>query len=248
MSRDALLAAWERQVDWIGNVLTKDGVEGCVLQPVGQMPAAATALVRHAFQSDNYIHRKVGAALGGYVTDADHHLLKELFEGERTRDAKMPADSRERLFCQSVVEDIVFAAARWCRSDDLRTAGLDLSSDVVRRTIDGEYWNTASYAMTTLCFYREAGAAELLKRFHAFCTPSGLPFRRKPRLPEHPSRPTLEQERQFAQGLAAGNPATLRSIERLLDQKDDGARQVALSADARQWLNGLLDLARTEDA
>ena len=248
MSRDALLAAWERHVDWIGAVLMKDGVEGCVLQPVGQVSAAATALVRHSFRSDNYIRRKVGAALGGYVTAADHHLLTELFEAERTRDAKMSADSRERLLCQSVVEDIVFAAARWCRSDDLRAAGLDLSTDVVRRTIDGEYWNTASYAMTTLCFYRKAGAAELLKRFHAFCTPSRLPFRGKPRLPEHPSRPTLEQERQFARGLAAENPATLRSIERVLNQKDDAARQVKLDGDARQWLDGLLDLARAEDA
>lgn len=241
-----MLAMWDRNIDWVGDRLMKDGVEGCVLQPVGQLPAAATDLVRHSFASERYIRRKVGAALAGYMTDADHRLLQELLEAERARDAGLPRDSMARLACQSVVEDIVFAAARWCRTNDLRPAALGLLSDVVRITIDGEYWNTASYAMTTLCHYREPGAFELLKRFHAFCTPSGLPFRRSPRLPEHPSRPTLEQERQFAKALAAENPATLRAIERVLDQKDEAARQVALADDAKQWLSELLDLARAE--
>lgn len=248
MSREALRAAWNRNVDWIGDRLMKDGVEGCVLQPVAQLPAAATDLVRHSVASERYMRRKVGATLAGYITAADPHLLRELLEAERARDAGLPRDSMARLTCQSVVEDIVFAAARWCKTNDLKPAALTLLSEVVRLTLDGEYWNTASYAMTTLCHYREPGASDLLKRFQAFCTPSGLPFRRAPRLPDHPSRPTLEQERQFAKELAANNPATLRSIEGLLDQKDAAAQQVALGEDARQWLNGLIDLARVEDA
>jgi hypothetical protein len=228
-------------VDAIGRVLMKDGVEGCILQPIGEVPAAAAELVHHTFNSDNYLRRKIAAALAGYAVSADGPLLKELFDGERTRDSALPPDSRERLYSQSVVEDVVFAAARWCRKEELRPPAVAVLADVVRRTLAGEYWNTASYAMATLRHYNEPGSAELLKQFQAFCTPSLL---RKVRPPEHPSRPTLEQERQFAKGLAAGNPATLGSIEQVLAQKDEAARRVALDDDTKQWLAGLLDLAR----
>ena len=58
------------------------------------------------------------------------------------------------------------------------------------------------------------------------------------------SRPILEQERQFAKGLAAGNPGTLNSIANLLAQKDEAARQFVLSDDVKGWLTRLLELAR----
>ena len=241
MSRAELLAAWDSRADAIGRVLMKDGVEGCILQPVGEVPAAAAELVRHTFKSDNYTRRKIAAALAGYVAAADGPLLRELFDGERARDGALPRDSRDRLYSQSVVEDVVFATGRWCRKEELRPPAFAVLSDVVHRTLAGEYWNTASHAMTTLRYYNEPSSAELLKRFQAFCTPSLL---RKVRPPEHPSRPTLEQERQFAKGLAAGNPATLGSIERVLAQKDEAARRVALDDDTKRWLAGLLDLAR----
>ena len=220
----------------------KDGIEGCILQPVGEVPEAAAELVRHTFKSDNYVRRKIAATLAGYIAAADGSLLRELFDAERTRDAALPADSRERLYSQSVVEDVVFAAARWCRREELRRPGLAVLSDVVRRTLAGEYWNTASYALATLRYYNEPGSAELLKQFQAFCTPTLL---RKVRPPEHPSRPTLDQERQFAKGLTAGNPGTLGSIEQVLAQKDEAARRVTLDDDTRQWLAGLLDLGRS---
>src|SRR5690348_13681574 len=109
MSQAELLTTWEGRIDWIGNGLMNDGVEGCVLQPIGQAPAAATKLVRHSFESGNYIHRKVSASLGGYIETAEPTLLQELFDAERTRDATLAADSLERLYCQSAVEDIVFS-------------------------------------------------------------------------------------------------------------------------------------------
>lgn len=242
MSRAELLATWDNRVDAIGGVLMKDGVEGCILEPVGQVPAAGAELVRHTFNSDNYMRRKIAATLAGYLATADGPLLKELFDEERTRDAALPPDSRERLYSQSVVEDVVFAAARWCRTEDLRPRAFAVLSDVVQRTLAGEYWNTASYAMTTLRYYNEAGSAALLKQFSAYCTPSLL---RKVRPPEHPSRPTLDQERQFAKGLTAGNPGTLGSIEQVLADKDDAVRRVTLDDDTKQWLAGLLDLARS---
>jgi hypothetical protein len=246
MSRDKLLEMWENLVNWIGDELMRDGVEGYVLRPLGQLSAPATELVRHSFKSDNYTHRKVAAALTGYIERPDHDLLRELFRAERTRDARLPADNFERLYCQSVVEDIVFSAVRWCRNQDLRVPGFALLSEVVEATTTGEYWNTASYAITTLCYYNELNSPKLLKRFQAFCTPSGIPLFGKVALPKHPSRPTLEQERQFAKGLAMRNAATLNSIENLLNEKDHSAAQVVMSDDTKQWFGEFIKVARDE--
>jgi|ERR1700733_7077732 len=242
MSRDQLFEMWEQLASWIGDELMNDGIEGCVLRPLGQMSTSATELVHHSFKSENYFRRKVAAALAGYIENPASDLLRELLDEERARDARLPADSAERLYCQSVVEDIVFSAARWCRKEDLKLPAFALLSQIVEATITGEYWNSACYAMATLCYYNES--PQLLKRFQAFCTPSGLPLFGKVALPRHPSRPTLEQEKQFAKALAARNTATLNSIEKLLDEKDQSAVQISMSDENKQWLEKFIQVAR----
>jgi hypothetical protein len=242
MSRDELFEMWEQLASWVGDELMSNGIEGCVLRPVGQMSTSAIELVRHSFKSENYFRRKVAAALAGYIENPDPGLLSELFDEERARDARLPADSIERLYCQSVVEDIVFSAARWCRKEDLKLPAFALLSKIVEATITGEYWNSACYAIATLCYYNQS--PELLKRFQAYCTPSGLPLFGKVALPKHPSRPTLEQEKQFAKGLAARNTATLNSIEKLLDEKDQAAVQISMSDENKQWLQKFIQVAR----
>jgi hypothetical protein len=139
-----------------------------------------------------------------------------------------------RFETQSVVEDIVFAATRWARDPGLRPAGLALLRSIVQRTIAGEYWNTASYALTTLCRHADPEAPELLRRFRAF---AGGPA------PSHPSKPSLTQERSFADNLLAGNPGTLLAIEGVLDGKDEAA-SAKLDDEARAARDALCETAR----
>lgn len=234
MSREEIFEQWNQLVPWISDELMGDGCEGCVLRPLSRVHGAVE-LVRYSCKSDTYTHRKVAAALAGYLEHPAPDLLKELLSAERARDAALPSDALERLYCQSVVEDIVFSAARWCRNTHFRLPAFNVLSEIVEATIAGEYWNTASYAMATLCFYNEQGSPQLLKRFQAFCAPR-MPFLGKANHSNHPSRPTLEQERQFAKGLTERNSATLQSIEKLLDEKDQSATRVAMSADNEKWL------------
>ena len=188
MSKYDLDSAWFRVADWCAYDLTKDGYEGVVLQPLGQFPAAATTVVRAAAQSDNYMHRKTAASLAGWICKPETSLLDDLFCAEVTRDTNPKTDDLRRLDTQSVVEDIIFAATRWAREQSLQQSAFALLTSIVQRTIDGEYWNTSSYAMTTLVRHSADGAADLLARFQSFA--NGTP-------PQHPSRPSLTQERNF---------------------------------------------------
>jgi hypothetical protein len=128
----------------------------------------------------------------------------------------MPKDDLRRLDTQSVVEDIVFSAAFWARREHSRLPAVQLLRNIVECTLAEEYWNTASYAMTTLCRHQTPGCGELLTRFQEFASSSKV---------NHPSRPSLTQEKEFAQNLAAKNPKTLQAIESLLDHEEEHSRQ-----------------------
>ena len=189
------------------------------LMPVGARPKAATFLVKQSFTSEDFNRRKVAATLAGYIEKPEHLLLLGLFNSERARDAAMQPDSPDRIYCQSVMEDIVFSAIRWCRNPALKQQGLSILSSLVEKTIAGEYWNTSSYAMATLCFYSTPNSQQLLKEFQAYSEPSVFPFFGKVKVPKHPSNPSLGQEKEFAKGLTANNPQTIKAIENLLDEK-----------------------------
>lgn len=234
MSQYDLFSAWFRVADWCAYDLAKDGYEGVVLQPLGGFPKAATAIARAAAQSDNYMHRKIAASLAGWIREPEISLLDDLFCWEVARDANLKSDDTRRLDTQSVVEDIVFAATRWARQESLQDAAFALLTQIVQSTIDGEYWNTSSYAMTTLVRHSADGAADLLARFQSFA--NGPP-------PEHPSRPSLTQEREFADNLVAGNSQTFAAIEAVLDGKDQ-ALETDLDENSRAAINDLCDVAR----
>jgi hypothetical protein len=170
MSEYDLLAAWFRVADWAAYDLAKEGAEGIVLKPLGRHSKAATFLARSAFSSSNYQHRKLAARLAGWVQQPPLDLLAHLFQHETERDRRMPKDDFGRLETQSVVEDIVFSAAFWARREHSRPAAVQLLRDVVERTLAGEYWNSASYAMTTLFRHQVPGYSELLTRFLEFAS------------------------------------------------------------------------------
>jgi hypothetical protein len=238
MSEYDLLAAWFRIADWAAYDLTKQGAEGIVLKPLGRNSKAATLIARSGFTSTNYHYRKLAASLVGWVQLPPLDLLTQLFQQETERDRHMPKDDLGRLDTQSVVEDIVFSAAFWARREQSRPAAVQLLREVVERTLAGEYWNTASYAMTTLCRHQAPGCGELLKRFQEFASTAKV---------NHPSRPSLTQEKEFAQNLAAENPKTLQAIESLLDQREEAA-SANLDENSRAALDELLQAAEKFDA
>lgn len=215
-----------------------DGYEALVLKPLANYPHSAQLIARDAATSDQYQHRKVAAALVGWIAECKEELLKELLDQERARDRTLAKDDFGRLDSQSVVEDVVFSATRWMRRSAQRDAAIDVLEAIVQRTIEGEYWNTASYAITTLCRYRSPGFDTLLSSFAAFS--QGRP-------PVHPTRPSLAQERNFAEKLQARDPSTLESMERLLAQQDEAAT-ADLDAPSQGSMDRLMDAARTADA
>src|SRR5262245_36175106 len=234
-----LLDNWFRLADWAAGDLMKDRYEGLVLKPVAKFPKACAFIIWLGAQSQNYKHRKLVAALTGCTPQAGAGILRYVLETEIRRDASLPKDDLARLFTQSVMEDVVFAASRWMRDEGGRSAAVEALRTVVERTIAGEYWNSAAYALTTLCRYEVGGHDELLERFQQFARGAHI---------EHPSRPSLSQEKDFAHHLAARNPATLDAIEGILNEVDAAARTTTLDANSRSAIEALATVARDFDA
>jgi hypothetical protein len=234
MNEYDLLAVWFRVAGWVAYDLSQSGAEGIVLKPLGQYPKAATFIARAASKSSVFQHRKIAACLAGWIKQPPPDLVQDLFQQEAERDRQLPTKDLRRLDTQSVVEDIVFSAAFWARNPNTRQAGFDLLRSVVERTIGGEYWNTSSYAITTLLHHQAPGASELLTRFHDFAMNAKV---------DHPSNPSLTQEREFAQNLMAKNPKTLGVIESLLDQKMEAAAGEGLDENSRAAIDELVQFA-----
>ena len=185
---DSVIGAWV----WD---LCRDGLEAAILKPLAQYRSASLHLVDRMRGSDNFAERKVAATIVGFLgANAPADLLDQLFEAEGARDRATKNDG-ERLETQSVVEDIVFAATRWCRDSERKDAGLAVLRKVVEHTLAGEYWNTSSYAMMGLARHAPADARDLLTRFTVYA--KGSP-------PTHPSKPTMAQERDFADSIGNG--------------------------------------------
>jgi len=226
-----LLAVWFRVADWAAYDLSKNGHEGIVLKPLGIHANAATFIARSAFTSSVYMHRKIGANLLGWIQQPPLSLLGELFQEEVERDSQLEQDDLKRLDSQSVVEDLVFSAAFWMRNIHSRTAAIEFLQTLVERTIAGEYWNTASYAMTVLCQYQTRGCGDLLHRFQRFAATASV---------KHPCKPSLSQEKEFTESLLANNPETLGTIDSLLDQRLQSANPENLDKNSRDAINQLV--------
>jgi hypothetical protein len=234
MSEYDLLAVWFRVADWDAYDLSKDGDEGILLKPLGEYSKAATFLVRSAFSSKNYRHRKLAASLAGWIQQPPLDLLTHLFQQESERDRRLAKDDFDRLNSQSIVEDIVYSASFWARRKATRAAELQPLRDVVERTIAGEYWDNARIALTTLCRHEAPGYRELMARFQKFAASATV---------DHPSRPSLTQELEFAQNLAANNPETLLAIESSLDHKEEAA-EGSLDENSRAAVDELVEAAK----
>jgi hypothetical protein len=234
MQEGDLTSAWDEVLEWLAFGLMKEGYEGIICHPLGKFPKSSTFLSRATFSNDDFHYRKVAASLAGWINEPELNMLTDFFSSESRRDSSLPENDLGRLECQSVVEDIVFSAARWARMKKTQTAALDLLKTIVQRTIDGEYWNTSSYAMATICRYVPPYANDLLQAFHEFAHHGKA---------EHPSNPSLTQERTYSEGLINGNKEVLDSIENVLIAKDKAARAKVGNED-QPLIDNLLRVAK----
>lgn len=229
------LETWERQLaEWCAEDLLRDGVEAALLRPLGRHGRAAAALVAHLARAEDVRRRKLAAILAGFIDDPPRQLLDELFEGESERAAAAAPESGEPLYSQSVVEDLVLAAARWCREEAPRPAAQALLRKVVERTLIGEYWGAAPFALATLVRYQAPGSAELLDSFAAFA--AGAP-------PAHLSLPSLATEREFARALLARSPEALDAVEGMLRRQESAALGVEFDPQTRATIDAWLAAA-----
>jgi hypothetical protein len=239
MDQYDLFSAWFRIADWAACDLGKEGIEGIVLEPLGRHSKVSAFIVRAGAASSNFQHRKLVAALAGWIQEPPLELLAELFRLESERDQQLPKSDFGRFETQSVVEETVLSAARWVRREYTRPPAFELLRTIVERTMAGEYWNSASYAMTTLCRHRAQGSGELLNPFQQFATRAKV---------SHPSNPSLSQEKLYARNLMARNQEILDSIESLLNQKDEASRTVDLDDDSRTAIEELVAAAQRYDS
>jgi hypothetical protein len=233
----ALIEVWENQVGGWVEELMSEGLEAALLKPLADYPAAALCIVRHVSGWDNHRQRKVAATIVGLLGGAaPESALVSLLESEARRRGRA-SEPFEVLLNHSVVEDIVFAATRWCAVAERREAGLATLRAVVERTLGGEYWNTASYAMAGLVHHQAPDAALLLERFVEFA--HGEP-------PRDPSNPSLGQERDVAGRLLSGHSD---DIEQQLADADHLAARVTWDDEATravaQFLAAARDVQRT---
>ena len=228
---DELLGLWSPFAGFAFKAYMKDGIEGPIFNQIGRYSRAATSFCRFSAQSPNYLERKVAASLAGYISNPDADLLTDLLNLETERDHSIPQDDSQRLDCQSVVEDIVFSAARWYKCNRNKDQALDVLRRVAQDSIDGQYWNTSSYAMIYLCLYAPEESEGLLKRFDRYS--KGAP-------PKHPSRPHFRQEQDCAQKLLNGDKKILDAYSRFISNPQNENGRPELSLEERQIVNRLL--------
>jgi len=118
-----LTSAWEERYGAWAEDLQRDGLEAALLVPLARHPAAALHVARHVAHWDNHLQRKLAATLVGLVgAAAPADMLDVLFDAEVVR-RNATRELFEQLTSHSVVEDIVFAATRWCRAGSGATPG-----------------------------------------------------------------------------------------------------------------------------
>jgi hypothetical protein len=79
----------------------------------------------------------------------------------------------------------------------------------------------------------------LLNRFQQFASTAKV---------NHPSNPTLSQEKEFARSLAVKDPKTLNAIEALLDQREEAATNSNLDENSRAAIDDLSQAAEQFEA
>ncbi len=235
MGETEFLRLWDEQLaTFCVEDLMPAGREAALLQPLAGLPAAAERLVRRAGLCDDHRQRGAAAILAGFARVRSLDLLDELFERESERAAAAPADTLEPLYSQAVVEDLVLAATRWCRRPEAREQALALLRKVVERTLMGEYWGSAPYALTTLVRHAAPGSDLLLQAF------AGFAFRPPP---DHPSHPSLRTEQSFVDALQSAGGDQLSAVEDMLDRQEAEGAGVVFDQDTQDVVDRWLQLA-----
>lgn len=237
MSEREFLRRWDGTFEsLVSLMLQTERQENVVLVPLARSPKASLLLIDHLASSSEPNVRCTAAALAGHLRSAaPPELLERLFDAECAR-LSNGHDPLKVIAAQSVVETLVFSAARWSRDERAREAGLALCRKIVERTVertDQEYWASAPYAMVLLVRHLAPDADALLARFAAYA--EGPP-------PDFVTKPTLQNERACARALAAGVPAAIGRVDALVD-KLDAAPPIDLSEEARAALDEWLALA-----
>ena len=234
MSEDDFLSRWEPFQEVLVFELLRRGKEITLLSRLVPTPRAAGLVLARMASSNDRSVREGAAALAGLLSEsAPLDVLAALFARETS---PPPIDPLTAFAAQENVRALVFSAARWCRSDRARDAGLALCRDVVERTIAGgakEHWTASPFAMSTLVRHRPEEHRALLDRFAAWA--NGDP-------PAYLVPTTLQSERSCARALLAGNENALRRVDALIDKKD-AEGMVAVPARMRESLERLLALA-----
>lgn len=228
---DNLIALWSSYASFAFEVYMKDGIEAQIFSQIGMHSKVAESFCRFSAQSPKYLERKVAASLAGYISYPDADLLSDMLKLETGRDRSLHKDDLKRLDCQSVVEDIVFSAARWHKYNRNKDQALDVLRTVVQDSMDGQYWNTSSYAMAYLCLFIPKESKGLLKRFDRYS--NGTP-------PKHPSKPNFTQERNYSQKLLNGDKNTLDSFSKFILNPKNVNEHPELSLEQKQIVNQLL--------
>jgi hypothetical protein len=187
-------------------------MEITLLGPLVATPRAANLVLDRMVGSPESLVREAAASLAGLLAEsAPLDVLDRLLsrETETTTDDPMTA-----LVRQENVRALVLAAARFCRSDRAREAGLALCRAVVERTIEGgarEHWTSSTYAMATLMRHAPDAHRALLDRYAEWA--NGDP-------PAYLVPTTLQSERSCARALLADNENALCRVDAAIDERD----------------------------
>jgi hypothetical protein len=228
---DKLLPLWKSFTSFAFETYMKEGIEAPIFNKIGVHSEFAESFSRYSSHSQNYLDRKLAASLAGYISNPNQNLLSDILKLETDRDKSLPANDFERLDCQSVVEDIVFSAARWCKYNRNKQQALDVLRKVIQDSIDGQYWNTSSYAMVYLCMYAPMESKVLLTNFDKYS---------KGEIPKHPSNPSLVQERNHAQRLLNNDRNLFESYDRFLKNPEGVEEKPELTPEQNRIVNKLL--------
>lgn len=215
----ALGEAWVPVLDYVAEVLNRDGVEGAVLSKLANYPRAAFDIAWSESTGDNPYYKAIGAVIPGFVPRMRPEALGWVWNSVCELRKSSADDSIEAMVSNSLAERVLTSAVRWARHPDRREPAIAVMQDMVERAIGGVHWNDAHWAAATLLNLRAPGAAELVARLANSAVGR-----------EH-FRPFLEQ-------LAAGDRTCLIQGELLAD--DEAWRSVVLPADRAREVEAFL--------
>ena len=144
---DSLESAAVEALGPLWSEFAKQGRESAVFGPLAQYPGAAAWLAERMSLSTDYVTRKLGAMLAGWVCDPKHvGLLSQMLDRER----KVFSD--DPLSANSVGEDIMFAATRCTESSDsqVRGGGINVLARMIWDALENTHWNTVHWAIANL--------------------------------------------------------------------------------------------------